>query len=58
MSSFNEQPNLQPGQEPENAAAPAAGESVTPPAGPEVEKKFGGRNGRTRKFTGKSAGRK
>ena len=38
MSSFNEQPNLQPGQEPENAAAPAAGESVTPPAGPEVEK--------------------
>ena len=38
MSSFNEQPNLQPGQEPENAAAPAAEESVTPPAGPEVEK--------------------
>ncbi len=38
MSSFNEQPNLQPGQEPENAATPAAGESVTPPAGPEVEK--------------------
>lgn len=38
MSSFNEQPNLQPGQEPENAAAPAAGESLTPPAGPEVEK--------------------
>ena len=38
MSSFNEQPNLQPGQEPENAAAPAAGESVTPPAEPEVEK--------------------
>lgn len=38
MSSFNEQPNLQPGQEPENAAAPAAGESVTPPVEPEVEK--------------------
>ena len=38
LSSFNEQPNLQPGQEPEHAAAPAAGESVTPPAGPEVEK--------------------
>ena len=38
MSSFNEQPNLQPGQEPENAAAPAAGESVTPRPGRRLKK--------------------